>query len=134
MSRSIRPEFTMRIRTRQGRPRTLPAPRKALCLYWTHMISAALLSKRGLRILARVFPRCGMISQAIAFYLFLAFFPTLLPPVPIPTSRWGSHTNLLDLITNFTKYLPPGSRQIVSEFLIKRGPQAWKWVLVAWAA
>ena len=97
------------------------------------MISPALLSKRALRIFARVFPRCGMISQAIAFNLFLAFFPTLLLTVAIATSRWGSHTNLLDLITNFTKYLPPGSRQIVSEFLIKRGPQAWKWVLVGWA-
>ena len=96
------------------------------------MISAALLSKRGLRILARVFPRCGMISQAIAFNLFLAFFPTLLLTVAVATSRWGSHTNLLDLVTNFTKYLPPGSRQIVSEFLIKRGPQAWKWALVGW--
>jgi len=74
-----------------------------------------------------------MISQAVAFNLFLAFFPTLLLTVAIATSRWGSHTNLLDLITNFTKYLPPGSRQIVSEFLIKRGPQAWKWVLVGWA-
>src|SRR5260370_29014648 len=96
------------------------------------MISAALLSKRGLRLLPRVFPRCGMISQAIAFNLFLAFFPTLLLTVAIATSRWGSHTNLLDLITNFTKYLPPGSRQIVAEFLIKRGLQAWKWALIGW--
>lgn len=97
------------------------------------MISAASLSKRTLRVFARVFPRCGMISQAIAFNLFLAFFPTLLLAVGIATSRWGSHTNMLDLITNFTNYLPPGSRQIVSEFLIRRGPQAWKWALVGWA-
>jgi membrane protein len=97
------------------------------------MISAAALSKRTLRIFARVFPRCGMISQAVAFNLFLAFFPTLLLAVGIATSRWGSHTNMLDLITNFTAYLPPGSRQIVSEFLIKRGPQAWKWAVVGWA-
>jgi membrane protein len=97
------------------------------------MISAASLSKRSLRIFARVFPRCGMISQAIAFNLFLAFFPTLLLAVGIATSRWGSRTNMLDLITNFTNYLPPGSRQIVSEFLIKRGPQAWKWAVVGWA-
>jgi len=74
-----------------------------------------------------------MISQAVAFNLFLAFFPTLLLTVAIATSRWGSHTNMLDLITNFTKYLPPGSRQIVSEFLIKRGPQAWKWAVIGWA-
>jgi membrane protein len=97
------------------------------------MLSAAALSKRTLQIFARVFPRCGMISQAIAFNLFLAFFPTLLLAVGIATSRWGSRTNMLDMITNFTNYLPPGSRQIVSEFLIKRGPQAWKWALVGWA-
>jgi len=96
------------------------------------MLSTASLSKRTLRTLARVFPRCGMISQAVAFNLFLAFFPTLLLAVGIATSRWGSRTNMLDLITNFTNYLPPGSRQIVSEFLIKRGPQAWKWALVGW--
>ena len=92
-----------------------------------------MLSKRSLRALDRVFPRCTMISQAIAFNLFLAFFPTLLLTVAIATSRWGSQTNMLDLITNFTKYLPPGSRQIVSEFLIKHGPQAWKWAVVGWA-
>ena len=74
-----------------------------------------------------------MISQAIAYNLFLAFFPTLLLIVALATSRWGSQTNLLDLVTDFTKYLPPGSRQIVSEFLIKRAPQAWKWAVVGWA-
>src|SRR5205085_6830563 len=97
------------------------------------MVSVASIAKRGYSMFARVFPRCGMISQAIAFNLFLAFFPTLLLTVAIATSRLGSHTDLLDLITNFTKYLPPGSRQIVSEFLIKRGPQAWKWALLGWA-
>jgi membrane protein len=94
---------------------------------------SAPLVKRALRTISRVFPRCGMISQAIAFNLFLAFFPTLLLAVAIATSRWGSQTNMLDLITNFTKYLPPGSRQIVSEFLIKRGPQAWKLAVIGWA-
>src|SRR6266436_893726 len=114
--------------------RTIPtAPSSIFCLYCSCMKSAATLSKRALRILTRVFPRCTMLSQAIAFNLFLAFFPTLLLAVAIDTSRLGSHTNLLDLITNFTRYLPPGSRQIVSEFLIKRGPQAWKWAVLGWA-
>jgi len=81
----------------------------------------------------RVFPRCSMISQAIAFNLFLAFFPTLLLVVAIATSPLGSRTDMLNLITDFTRYLPPGSRQIVSEFLIKRAPQAWKWAVVGWA-
>src|SRR5215471_1784777 len=96
------------------------------------MISAKSLAKRSGRVFLRVFPPCSMISQAIAYNLFLAFFPTLLLIVAIATSRLGSHTNLLDMVTDLTKYMPPGSRQIVSEFLIKRAPQAWKWALVAW--
>ena len=91
------------------------------------------LLKRALKMFRRVFPRCSMISQAIAFNLFLAFFPTLLLVVAIATSPLGSRTNMLDMITDFTRYLPPGSRQIVSEFLIHRAPQAWKWAVVGWA-
>ena len=97
------------------------------------MISVKALAKHSGRAFLRVFPPCSMISQAIAYNLFLAFFPTLLLIVAIATSRLGSQTDLLDLVTDFTKYLPPGSRQIVSEFLIKRAPQAWKWAIVGWA-
>ena len=97
------------------------------------MISAASLFNRSVRTFSRIFPRCGMISHAIAFNLFLAFFPTLLLAVSVATSRWGSQTNMLDMITNFTAYLPPGSRQIVSEFMIKRSPQAWKLAVIGWA-
>lgn len=89
--------------------------------------------KRAAKMFARVFPRCSMISQAIAFNLFLAFFPTLLLVVAIATSPLGSRTDLLNMITDFTRYLPPGSRQIVSEFLIHRAPQAWKWAVLGWA-
>ncbi len=78
----------------------------------------------------RVFPRCSMISQAIAFNLFLAFFPTLLIAVALATSPVGAGTNLFDLISDLTSFLPPGSQQIVSEFLVKRGPDAWKWALL----
>jgi len=79
---------------------------------------------------ARVFPRCSMISQAIAFNLFLAFFPTLLIVVGFATSGFGGRISLLDFISDFTKFLPPGSQQILSEFLIKQGPGAWKLALV----
>src|SRR5258708_12323707 len=97
------------------------------------MISAASLFNRSVRTFSRIFPRCVMISQAIAFNFFLAFFPPLLLAVSVATSRWGSQTNMFDMITNFTAYLPPGSRQIVSEFMIKRGPQAWKLAVIGWA-
>jgi membrane protein len=81
---------------------------------------------------ARVFPRCSMISQAIAFNLFLAFFPGLLVAVSLATSRIGGKTSLLDLITDLTQFLPPGSQPIVSEFLVKRGPEAWKIAALGW--
>src|ERR1700730_13182661 len=94
------------------------------------MIASAALSKRALSMFGRVFPRCSMISQAIAFNLFLAFFPTLLIAVGVATSPVGGRTHLFDLISDLRSSLPPGSQQIVSEFLVKRGPEAWKWALL----
>lgn len=73
-----------------------------------------------------------MISQAIAFNLFLAFFPTLLIVVALASTRIGGKTSLLDLIRDLTEFLPPGSQGIVSEFLVNRGPEAWKVVLLGW--
>jgi len=97
------------------------------------MIAAASLAKRVWRMLARVFPRCTVLAQATAFNLFLAFFPTLLIAVGFATSPIGGRTSLLDLITDLTQFLPPGSQQIVGQFLVKRGPEAWKIALLGWA-
>jgi uncharacterized BrkB/YihY/UPF0761 family membrane protein len=73
-----------------------------------------------------------MIAQAIAFNTFLAFFPTLLLAVGFATSWIGSKTALLDAIRDFTQFLPPGSQSIVSEFLSRRGHDAWKLAIVGW--
>src|SRR5258707_1983479 len=81
----------------------------------------------------RVFPRCGMISQAIAFNVFLAFFPTLLLAVGLASTWIGSRTALLDAIRDFTEFLPPGSQGIVGDFLSRRGPDVWKFALLGWA-
>src|ERR1700719_1897187 len=94
------------------------------------MIASAAVSKRARSMFSRVFPRCRMISQAIAFNLFLAFFPALLIAVAVATSPIGVRTNLFDLISDLTTFLPPGSQQMVSEFLVKRGPDAWRWALL----
>src|SRR6516162_8900389 len=96
-------------------------------------MTAATLFKRGYGMFARVFPRCSMISQAIAFNLFLAFFPMLLIGVGFATSRIGGRTSLFDLITDLARFLPPGSHSLVSEFLVKRGPGAWKIALAGWS-
>src|SRR2546428_9140014 len=96
------------------------------------MISAAGLSRRAYQMFARVFPRCSMISQAIAFNLFLAFFPALLIAVALATSRIGGKTSLFVLISDLMPFLPPGSPGIVSQFLVRRGPGAWKIAVLGW--
>src|SRR2546421_11114242 len=97
------------------------------------MISSPELLRWVYRMLARVFPRCGVISQAIAFNLFLAFFPTLLIAVALATSWIGGKTSLFDLIAGLTRFLPPGSQGIGSEFLVKRGPEGWGIAAFGWA-
>jgi membrane protein len=96
------------------------------------MGASAGLLRRVYGMFARVFPQCSVISQAIAFNLFLAFFPTLLIAVALATSRIGGRTSLFDLIADLTQFLPPGSQTIVSEFLVKRGPEAWKIAALGW--
>jgi membrane protein len=73
-----------------------------------------------------------VISQAIAFNVFLAFFPTLLLAVGLASSWIGTRTALMDTIRDFTQFLPPGSQGIVAEFLTKRGPDVWKFALFGW--
>jgi membrane protein len=80
----------------------------------------------------RVFPRCGTISQAIAFNVFLAFFPTLLLAIGFASSWIGSRTALLDAIRDFTQFLPPGSQGIVIDFLGRRSTEIWKFVVLGW--
>src|SRR5215510_5579883 len=97
------------------------------------MISFAPIVKRAYGVFKRVFPRCSMISQAIAFNLFLAFFPALLIAVALATTRIGGKTSLLEMVQDLTEFLPPGSQGVVYEFLVKRGPDAWKVALLGWS-
>ena len=79
----------------------------------------------------RVFPRCSTISQAIAFNVFLAFFPTLLLAMGFASSWIGSRTALLEAIRDFTEFLPPGSQGIVIDFLRHSG-DIWKLAALGW--
>jgi membrane protein len=87
------------------------------------------LTKRMWQMLGRVFPRCSMISQAIAFNVFLAFFPTLLLAVGFASTWIGNKAGTLEVIRSFTEFLPPGSQGIVSDFLQRRGQDVWKYAL-----
>jgi uncharacterized BrkB/YihY/UPF0761 family membrane protein len=84
------------------------------------MPSESYLLKRILRSFRRVYPRCSMTSQAIAFNLFLAFFPTILFAVGFASGWLGTKVATMDAIKDFISFLPPGSQSIVAEFLTRR--------------
>ena len=89
------------------------------------------LAKKLFRALARVIPQCGMVSQAVAFNMFLAFFSSLLVVL-------GLMSNLLrgrsggELAGRLSRILPPGSWQLVSDSLLRREVNPWAWVLFGW--
>jgi membrane protein len=87
------------------------------------------LAKRVWRMFARVYPRCSTLTQAIAYNVFLAFFPMLLLAVGFASTWIGTKAGTLDAFRNFTDFLPPGSQGIVTDFLDRRGPDVWKYAL-----
>ncbi|MBZ5521253.1 MAG: hypothetical protein LAP21_03245 [Acidobacteriia bacterium] len=60
------------------------------------------------RTLARVVPQCGMISQAVAFNMFLAFFPILLIALDLVSGSLRGE-NGQQLAARLSVILPPGS-------------------------
>jgi YihY family inner membrane protein len=76
-----------------------------------------------------MFPRCSTISQAIAYNVFLAFFPTMLLAVGFASTWIGNRSGTLEAFRAFTDFLPPGSQGIVSDFLEKRSADVWKYAL-----
>ncbi len=89
------------------------------------------LAKKLVRTLARVIPQCGMISQAVAFNMFLAFFPILLVALGLVSSFLGGERGQV-LAVRLSAILPPGSWQLVSEFLLRHQVNAFRWVLLGW--
>jgi membrane protein len=72
-----------------------------------------------------------MVSQAMAFNMFLAFFSSLLVVLGLMSNslrgRGGG-----ELATRLSSILPPGSWQLVSDFLLHREVDPWAWVLFGW--
>jgi membrane protein len=99
----------------------------------SQMNSNGNLLKKIIGMFRRVYPRCSMVSQAIAFNVFLAFFPTLLFAVGIASGPLGTKAATLDAMKDFISFLPPGSQGIVSEFLIRRDSEVWKFAVLGWA-
>ena len=89
------------------------------------------LAKKLFRTFSRVIPQCGMVSQAVAFNMFLAFFPSLLVALGLVSSSLRGRSGQ-ELAMRLSEILPPGSWQLVSELLLQREVNAWQWVFLGW--
>jgi membrane protein len=89
------------------------------------------LAKKLFRALARVIPQCGMVSQAVAFNMFLSFFSSLLVVLGLMSNSLRGSSGR-ELAVRLSTILPPGSWQLVSDFLLRREVNPWAWVLFGW--
>jgi membrane protein len=78
----------------------------------------------------RIFPDCMTLSQAIAFNMFLAFFPMLLLVLGILSSKDSFHDALRELPERLRLILPPGSEDVVVQYFTRKGVHPWKWFLL----
>jgi membrane protein len=82
------------------------------------------------RSLGRIFPDCITLSQAIAFNMFLAFFPMLLLALGVISSTAAFHGALREVPDRLRLILPPGSEDVVTQYFVRKGEHPWKWFLL----
>jgi membrane protein len=85
---------------------------------------------RFYRAVLRVFPDCISQTQAVAFNMFLAFFPMLLLVLGTVASYGAFQQALQAIIVRLRPVLPPGSIAIFSAFLSRHSKDPWQWVLL----
>jgi membrane protein len=86
-----------------------------------------------LRGLGRIFPDCITLSQAIAFNMFLAFFPVLLFLLGVLSTTAYFHNAVREIPQRLTTILPPGSDQMVVQYFVRRGLHPLKWITLGLA-
>jgi membrane protein len=89
------------------------------------------LAKKLFRTLARIIPQCGMVSQAVAFNMFLAFFAVLLAALSLMKSSLGAEGGQ-EVGMRISAILPPGSWQLISAYVLRQEVNPWHWVLLGW--
>lgn len=82
------------------------------------------------RALGRIFPDCVTLSQAIAFNMFLGFFPLLLFTLGMLGGTRLFHDALQEIPNHLSLILPPGSAGVVSAYFVRRTAHTWKWMVL----
>jgi membrane protein len=80
--------------------------------------------------LGRIFPDCVTLSQAIAFNMFLAFFPLLLFTLGLLGETRLFHDALKEIPEHLSLILPPGSAGVVSAYFVRKTVHTWHWMVL----
>jgi membrane protein len=87
-----------------------------------------LIVKNLLRAARRIFPGCVTLSQAIAFNMFLAFFPLLLLALGLLGATSHFHDALKEIPERLNLILPPGSSDVVAAYFVRKTVHPWRWI------
>jgi len=78
--------------------------------------------------LGRVVPHCITQSQAIAFNMFLAFFPMMLLVLGVVATSQRLRGGVLEIVRQLGLVFPPGAESALEQFLTRPGQDAWGWI------
>jgi len=80
------------------------------------------------RACARIFPDCLTLSQAVAFNMFLAFFPLLLLALGLLSGTSLFPAALREIPNRLMDILPPGSARVVAGYFVRRTVHPLRWI------
>lgn len=86
------------------------------------------LTKNLLRGCSRIFPDCVILGQAIAFNMFLAFFPMLLFALGLLSGTSFFQEAVREIPARLSLILPPESVQVVADYFLRRGMHPQRWI------
>jgi membrane protein len=86
------------------------------------------------RALGRIFPDCVTLSQAIAFNMFLAFFPLLLLALGLLGGTSLFHDALREIPDRLNLIVPPGSADVIAGYFVRRAPNPYRWIALGLGA
>ncbi len=87
----------------------------------------SMFSHRFYRAVRRVFPGCVTQTQAIAFNMFLAFFPMLLVVLGMIASSTPLRNALQGMVAGLRPVLPPGTLTILNAFFVRHSAHPLEW-------
>lgn len=81
-----------------------------------------------IRAFGRIFPDCVTLSQAVAFNMFLAFFPLLLLALGLLGNTSFFPEAIREIPNRLMAILPPGSARVVAEYFVRRAVHPGRWI------